>query len=90
MLAMTVLALTGGALLGTRFNVWALPVCLGATVVLMTGAMLLASLSVTSTMTAAFVVVTGAETGYLAGTYATQAGVFHRMLRATFFPFDGS
>ena len=86
MLAMTVLALTGGALLGMRFNAWALLVCLGAAVVLMAGAMLLASLSVTSTMIATFVVVTSAETGYLAGSYARQAGVFHRMLRATFFP----
>ena len=88
MLTMTVLALTGGVLLGTRFNVWALLVCLGATVVLMAGVMLLASLGIASTMIAAFVVVTSAETGYLAGAYATQAGVFRRRLRPTLFPFD--
>ncbi len=90
MLAMTVIALTGGALLGTRFNVWALLVCLGATVALMAGATVLASLSLTSTMIAAAIVVTSAEAGYLAGAYATQTGVLQRMLRPTFFPVDRS
>jgi hypothetical protein len=88
MVAMTVLALIGGALLGTRFNVWALLVCLGAMMVLTTGTMMLTSCGVTSTMIATCIIVTGAEIGYLAGAYATQAGMLRRALRLASSPIN--
>jgi hypothetical protein len=81
MLITAVLAFVGGALLGTRFNVWALLLCLGGAVLLMTGTTSLTSYSLASTTIATFVVVTAAQIGYLAGTYATQAGVLRRALR---------
>ena len=88
MLAMAVVALIGGVLLGTRFNVWALLVCLGAAVLLTSCAMLLASFSLASTMITTFVVITGAQIGYLAGAYATQAGMQRRVIRVASFPVD--
>lgn len=81
MVAMVVVALIGGALLGTRFNVWALLICLGATVPLTSSAMLLGSSSLASTTITTFVVITGAQIGYLAGAYATQAGMLRRAIR---------
>jgi hypothetical protein len=86
MLATAVVALIGGALLGTRFNVWALLVCLGATVLLTTCAMLLASFSIASTMIGTFAVITSAEIGYLAGAYATQAGMLRQAMRVVSLP----
>jgi hypothetical protein len=88
MVATIVLALIGGALLGTRFNVWALLVCLGTIVMLTTGTMSLASYSLTLTMIVAFVAVTSAQIGYLAGAYAAHAGMLRRALRLASFPVD--
>ncbi|HUC47946.1 MAG TPA: hypothetical protein VMA30_01070 [Xanthobacteraceae bacterium] len=86
MVATAVLALIGGALLGTRFNVRALLVCLGAIVVLMTATMSLASYSLISTMGAAFIILTGVQIGYLAGAYASEAGMSGRALRPSSCP----
>jgi hypothetical protein len=80
MVTMAVLALIGGTLLGKRFNVWALLVCLGPTVVLTTATMSLASHSFISTLIATSVVITSADIGYLAGAYAAQAGMLRRAL----------
>lgn len=88
MLAMAVIALIGGTLLGTRFNVWALLVCLGATVLLTSDAMLLASFGLVATMITTFVVITSVQIGYLAGAYATQAGMLRRVIRVASFPVD--
>jgi hypothetical protein len=88
MIAMAVVALIGGALLGTRFNVWALLVCLGATTLLTSCAMLLVSFSLASTMITTAVVITSAQIGYLAGAYAMQASTLRRVARAASFPID--
>lgn len=88
MLATAAIALIGGALLGTRFNVWALLVCLGATVLLTSGALLFASFSLAATMITTFVVITSAQIGYLAGAYATQTRMLRRAVRVVSFPID--
>ncbi len=79
--ALLVVASAFGALLGLRFNVWGLLVCLGAAIPVTTAVMLLSSFSFAATMLTAFLLVTGIEVGYLAGAYAAQAGMLRRALR---------
>jgi hypothetical protein len=81
MAALLVAAPTFGALIGVRFNVWALLVCLSAVVPVTTAVMLLSSYTLAATMLTAFLLVTGIEVGYLAGAYAAQAGMLRRALR---------
>ena len=71
MAAMLPIALTFGALLGLRFNVWALVACLCAAVPATTAVMLISSGTLSAAMLAAFLLVTSMEIGYLAGAYAT-------------------
>ena len=87
MYALPFIALCFGGLLGLRFNVWALLVCLGATVPAVSGPMLL-SHGVTSAMFATFVVVTSMQIGYLAGTYSIQTVMHRRAMRSVSIPGD--
>lgn len=81
MTAALVIASTFGALLGLRFNVWALLLCLGATIPATTIVMLLSSGRLTSAMLGAFALVTSMEVGYLAGAYVAQIGMLRRAVR---------
>jgi hypothetical protein len=79
--AALVIGLTLGAVLGLRFNVWALLVCLAATIPVATAAMFISSHSLSSAMLAAFLYVTSMEVGYLAGAYAAQMDMLRRAAR---------
>ena len=79
--ALLVIAPMFGALLGLRFNVWALLVCLSAVVPVTIAVMLISSCGFMATMLTAFLLVTSIEVGYLAGAYTAQTGTLRRALR---------
>jgi hypothetical protein len=82
MAAMALAALLLGAVLGLRYNAWALLLCLAATVLVMSGVMLLSASLTASTAIAIILVVAAMQIGYLSGAYAVQIGLIRRSPRS--------
>jgi hypothetical protein len=82
MATMALAAVLLGAVLGLRFSAWALLPCLSATVLTMSGVMLLSAVPFFSTAAATFLAVSGMQIGYLAGSYAAETGIVRSSLRS--------
>jgi hypothetical protein len=74
MAAMAIAALLFGAALGLRYNAWALLLCLGATVLVMSSVMLVSASPISSTALALILALTAMQIGFLAGSYAAEIG----------------
>ncbi len=82
MATLAIAALVLGAVLGLRYNAWALLLCLCATVPVMAAVTMMSGGSISSTAIEIILVLASTQVGYLGGAYVAQIGQTRRSSRS--------